>query len=195
LHQRPQSRERTILDARKAACHVPVVGPVITGPGNPMGPGGPLGQGEGGAGIGPVTGEEPQKLRDVTASLGSEHWKHSGTLRSLPALGGYFLGRSLYPPEHGRGLTTGSSSAGIVRYSPICTRHATGALDKFTCQACRSQNPVPDGPAPSTPRRGFFWPRIGRGPGRRTDLRAHPSEALEPMRDTDGRSDGAQSAR
>jgi uncharacterized protein DUF4157 len=45
-----------VCEARKAACHVPVVGPVITGPGMPMGPGGPLGPG--GPGIGPITGED-----------------------------------------------------------------------------------------------------------------------------------------
>jgi hypothetical protein len=43
-------------EARKKACQVPVVGPIITGPGSPFGPGGVLGPG--GPGIGPVTGEQ-----------------------------------------------------------------------------------------------------------------------------------------
>jgi hypothetical protein len=40
-------------ELRKAACHAPVGGPVLTGPGSPMGPGGPLGRG--GPGIVPAS--------------------------------------------------------------------------------------------------------------------------------------------
>ena len=45
-----------VCEARKAACQVPVVGPIITGPGMPAGPGGPLGPG--GPGVGPLSGED-----------------------------------------------------------------------------------------------------------------------------------------
>jgi len=42
-------------EARKKACQVPVVGPLVTLPGTPLGPGGVLGPG--GPGVGPISGE------------------------------------------------------------------------------------------------------------------------------------------
>lgn len=44
-----------LCEARKKACQIPVVGPIVTAPGMPMGPGGIAGPG--GPGIGPVPGE------------------------------------------------------------------------------------------------------------------------------------------
>jgi Domain of unknown function (DUF4157) len=57
-------------ESRKAACHVPWVGPAIVDtPGSPLAPGGPLGKG--GPGLGPVSAEDLKKCLKDPSSCGS----------------------------------------------------------------------------------------------------------------------------
>lgn len=58
-----------VCEGRKAACRVPVVGPIVTAPGSPLSPGGVLGQG--GPGLGPVSGEDLKKCISNPSSCGS----------------------------------------------------------------------------------------------------------------------------